>query len=188
MRKTILLALTALLVTLGSAASAKDGLDTVRCSTDVPKAFVGKAMPNEPASVLETRHRAIGLKDLGGDEISDTLMAGSWMVCGREYMLVSDEHGVIRDVYPVAAHSRRMPEAGSPCNVDGKPSMAIIYAILDNPAGDPKSSAHYSTNDATQLKATAAWTIDEKHAKFAPFPIAGLTCPRSSIISADGGP
>jgi hypothetical protein len=173
---------------LCGSAQAKDALGAVSCSADVPKALIGKTMPNDTASVLETKYKAIGLKDLGGDEISDTLMAGSWMVCGHEYMLISDEHGVIRDAFPVPAHSRRMPEAGSPCNVNGKPSMTTIYAVLDNPAGDPKSSAHYSTDDSTQLKATAAWTIDEKHAKFGAFSIAGLTCPRSSIISSDGGP
>lgn len=173
---------------LCGSAEAKSGLDGVTCGADVPKVLIGSAMPNDPAAVLEAKHKAIGLKDLGGDEISDTLMAGSWMVCGHEYMLISDEHGVIRDVYPVPAHSRRSPEAGSPCNVDGKPSTTIIYAVLDNPAGDPKSATHYSTNDGTQLKATAAWTIDEKNAKFGPFPIAGLTCPRSSIITVDGGP
>ena len=185
-----LLFLTALLplLLLCSTAEAKDALDAVSCSADVPKALIGKTMPNDTASVLETKYKALGLKDLGGDEISDTLNAGSWMLCGHEYMLISDEHGVIRDAYSVPAHSRLMPEAGSPCNVNGKPSMATIYAVLDNPKGDPKSSTHYSTDDSTQLKATAAWTIDEKHAKFGPFPIAGLTCPRSSIISADGGP
>lgn len=176
------------LLLLCGSAQAKNGLDGVSCSADVPKALIGKAMPNDAASALETKYKTIGLKDLGGDEISDTLMAGSWMVCGHEYMLISDEHGVIRDVFPVPPHSRRMPEAGSPCNVNAKPSTAIIYAVLDNPAGDPKSAAHYSTNDSTPLKATAAWTIDEKHAKFGPFPTAGLTCPRSSIITVDGGP
>ena len=176
-----------LLLFCGSA-QAKNAFDAVSCNADVPKALIGKTEPNETASTLETKYKAIGLKDLGGDEISDTMNAGSWMVCGHEYMVIDDEHDVIRDVYPVPAHSRRMPEAGSPCNVNGKPSMSIIYAVLDNPAGDPKSAAHYSTDDSTQLKATAAWTIDEKHAKFGTFPIAGLTCPRSSIISADGGP
>ena len=187
MRSLFLTALLPLLLVC-NAAQAKNAFDGLQCNADVPKALIGKLQPNDTSSVLETKYKVIGLKDLGGDEISDTLNAGSWMVCGHEYMVMSDEHGVIRDAYSVPAHSRRMPEAGSPCNVNGKPSMAIVYAILDNPAGDPKSSAHYSTNDNTQLKAMAAWTIDEKHAKFGPFPIAGLTCPRSSIISADGGP
>jgi len=187
MRLLFLAALVPLLL-LATGAEAKDAFDGVTCNADVPKALIGKTSPDQPASVLETKHKAIGLKDLGGDEISDTLNAGSWGICGHEYMVLQDDKGVIRDAWPVPAHSRRTPEAGSPCNVNGKPSMTIIYAVLDNPAGDPKSSAHYSTDDNTQLKATAAWTIDEKKAKFAAFPIAGLTCPRSSIISADGGP
>ncbi len=169
-------------------AEAKSAFDAVTCNADVPKGLIGKILPNDTASVLESKYKAIGLKDLGGDEISDTLNAGSWGICGHDYMVLLDDKGVIRDAYPVPAHSRRAPEAGSPCNIDGKPSMTVIYAVLDNPAGDPKSMAHYSTDDSTQLKATAAWTIDEKHAKFAAFPTAGLTCPRSSIISADGGP
>jgi hypothetical protein len=173
---------------LCTGAEAKNAFDAVTCNADVAKALIGKSEPNEPVEALEKKYKAIGLKDLGGDEISDTLMAGSWMVCGHEYMVIDDTHGVIRDAYPVPAHSRRTPEAGSPCNVNGKPSMTTIYAVLDNPTGDPKSAAHYSTDDNTQLKATAAWTIDEKKAKFATFPTAGLTCPRSSIITADGGP
>jgi hypothetical protein len=58
-------------------AYALDGFETVRCGTDIPKSLIGKRMSNERVVVVEGRHKELGLKDLGGSEISDRLFLGS---------------------------------------------------------------------------------------------------------------
>jgi len=50
-----------------------DGFDSVRCGSDVRDALLGRKMSNQKVSVLEERHKDLGLKDLGGTEISDRL-------------------------------------------------------------------------------------------------------------------
>ena len=55
-----------------------DGFDSVRCGSDVRKTLLGGTMTNEKVSVIEERHTDLGLKDLGGTEISDRLFLISW--------------------------------------------------------------------------------------------------------------
>ncbi len=74
-----------------------DGFDSVRCGSDVRKALLGRTMTNEKVVVIEERHKDLGLKDLGGTEISDRLFLISWRICGEEYVLLEDQ-GVVRDV------------------------------------------------------------------------------------------
>jgi hypothetical protein len=69
-----------------------DGFDSVRCGSDVPKALLGRTMPNERVIVIEERHKDLGLK-----EISDRLFLISWRICEEEYVLLEDQ-GVVRDV------------------------------------------------------------------------------------------
>ena len=59
------------LLLCGSNICAAAGFDSVRCGSDVGKALVGRTMPNEKVALIEERHRDLGLKDLGGTEISD---------------------------------------------------------------------------------------------------------------------
>ena len=54
-----------------SSICAADGFDSIRCGSDVGKALVGRTMSNKKVAVIEERHRDLGLKDLGGTEISD---------------------------------------------------------------------------------------------------------------------
>jgi hypothetical protein len=74
-----------------------DDFDSVRCGSDVRKALLGSTMTNEKVSVIEERHKDLGLKDLGGTEISDCLFLISWRICGEEYALL-EAQGVVRDV------------------------------------------------------------------------------------------
>ena len=55
----------------GSSIYGADGFDSVHCGSDVGKALIGRTMPNEKVVATEERHRDLGLKDLGGTEISD---------------------------------------------------------------------------------------------------------------------
>src|SRR5947207_11359420 len=80
----------------GSSICNADGFDSVRCGSDVRKALLGRKMSNETIVVLEERHKDLGLKDLGAQEISDRLSIISWRICGEEYVLLEDKD-VVRD-------------------------------------------------------------------------------------------
>ena len=95
-----------------------DGFDSVRCGADVRKALLGSTMTNEKVSVIEKRHKDLGLKDLGGTEISDRLFLISWRICGEEYALLEDQ-GVVRDVLKFPKHSKDSPQFIGSCQLDG---------------------------------------------------------------------
>jgi hypothetical protein len=91
---------------------AADEFDTIKCGADIPKAMVGKPSSNERVVVIEARHSNLGLKDLGGIEISDRLFLISWRICGSEYaVLLNTEKHLVRDVLPVPAHSLHSPQS-----------------------------------------------------------------------------
>src|SRR5262249_16912210 len=77
---------------------AADEFAAVRCGVDIPKALVGKHTSSEPVATLEARHKNLGLKNLGGSEISDSLFLASWQICGSEYeVLENTKSGLVRD-------------------------------------------------------------------------------------------
>ena len=90
-------------------------------------------------------------------------------------MLLEDSHSVVRDVLKVPEHSKRAPEFIGECQNNGTRMPGTIVAILNNEQG------------RATLSATAAWKIDEKRARFIKISTDGLGCPRSGIITADGG-
>src|SRR5690242_14641850 len=114
MKNTISTICTGLLLFLFCTASVRlqDGFGGVRCGTDIPKALIGRVMRNERVAVTESKHKDLGLKDLGGGDISEhpELFSASWMICGDEYMLLVDGHSIVRDVLKVPEHSKRWPE------------------------------------------------------------------------------
>lgn len=163
-----------------------DPFQGIKCGADIPKSLIGKHDSNERVAVLEERHKDLGLKDLGGTEISDRLFLASWQICGSEYeLLVNTKSGLIRDVLPFPAHSAASPEFIGACQADGKAIPGTIVAMLNN-------SARYDARDAklakTMLKATAAWKVDETKEKFARQSMENLGCPLDGIVTADGGP
>src|SRR5712672_2269079 len=93
----------------GSGMYAADGFSAVRCGSDIPKALVGRTMANERSVVIEERHKDLGLKDLGGSEISERLFLVSWLICGDEYVLL-EENNVVRDVLKFPRHSKDSPQ------------------------------------------------------------------------------
>lgn len=153
-----------------------DEFQKLQCDSDIAKALVGKRTSNEPVVVLEKRYRALGLKDLGADEISDRLSSVNWQICGAEFILLIDRSGLIRDVLPFPAHSRSSPAFAGFCRVNGTDLPDIVVAILDAA----------STTDSLPVK--VAWKIDQQHARFVKASIEGLICPRSGIYTVDGGP
>src|SRR4051794_26449744 len=91
-----------------------DEFQNVRCGSDIPKALIGQRSSNERVVVTEKKYRALGLKDLGGDTISDRLSSVNWQICGSEFMLLVDRK-MVRDVLPFPAHSERSPAFTGTC-------------------------------------------------------------------------
>ena len=158
----------------GSAAFAADGFGSVRCGSDIPKALIGRTMSNEPVAVIEARHKDLGLRDLGGSEISDRLFLASWQICGNEYALL-EARDVVRDVLKFPRHSKDSPEFLGSCRRNGNEAPDTIIAVLRNEGG------------TESLSATAAWKIDQKGARFVELGTEGLRCPRDGVITVDGG-
>jgi hypothetical protein len=173
-------------VLLAGAAQAKDSFESVKCGGDVRSAILGRHMSDEPVVQIEKRHSDLGLKDLGGDEITDTLNSTSWRICGKEYVLTLDSHGTVRDVLAFPPHSATAPQFSGMCRTNGKAMPGTMIGVLDN--NTAKGAVHYSAQDETLLPATAAWKINSKTGEFNAVPTAGLSCPRSAIITEDGGP
>jgi len=151
-----------------------DGFDSVRCGSDVRKALLGRTMTNEKVVVIEERHKDLGLKDLGGTEISDRLFLISWRICGEEYVLLEDQ-GVVRDVLKFPKHSKDSPQFIGSCQLNGHDVPGTAIGVLKN------------ENDVESLPAVIAWKIDEKQTKFVELQTEGLRCSREGIITADGG-
>ena len=188
-----------LLIIVCGKAWALDEFEGIKCGADIPKSLIGKHDSNERAVVLEKRHRDLGLKDLGGTEISDHLFLVSWQMCGSEYeLLVNTKTRLVRDVLPFPPHSATSPQFIGTCQADGKKGSGrievahyrkkipeAVVAVLDNSTG-------YNARDGklakTMLKATAAWKIDEIKEKFAKQSTENLGCPLGGIDTLDGGP
>jgi len=173
MPKTVCCMLVLLLASIE--AHALDGFEKVQCGSDIPKALTGQRTSEEAVAAIEARHAALGLKNLGGSEVSDKLFSASWQICGEEFALILDDHSVVRDVLQFPAHSRSAPGFMGSCLVAEKKVPGTIIAVLKNEAG------------AELLAAEAAWKIDEKNAKFVKMTVDGLRCPRDGIFSVDGG-
>ena len=173
MPKTICCALVLLFASVK--AHALDGFEKVQCGSDIPKALIGQRTSDEPVAAIEARHATLGLKNLGGSEVSDKLFSASWQICGQEYALILDDRSVVRDALQFPAHSRNSPGFMGACQIGEKKVPGTIIAVLKNEAG------------AKLLAAEAAWKIDEKSAKFVKMTTDGLGCPRDGIFSVDGG-
>src|ERR1017187_2480349 len=172
----VILTFTSLFV-FHSAFAGSDGFGAIRCGTDdVAKALIGKKMSNERVVDLEKRHEDLGLKDLGATEISERLSCISWLICGSEYMLLQDK-STVRDVLKIPAHSKKSPLFIGTCDMNGKETKAKVVAILDSE----------TVSGAPTLPAKIAWKTNEQNTQFHSVSTGGLRCPRSGIITLDGG-
>jgi hypothetical protein len=160
---------------LAPTVSAGDLFSKVQCGADIPKALIGGFMSNERVALLEARHKPLGLKDLGGSEMTGGLFLSSWLICGNEYQLIMDKKSIVRDVLQFPEHSKASPEFIGSCSLNGKELHEDIIAVLNNQAGKENLSAKF------------AWKIDRIKAKFVKLATDGMLCPRSGIITADGG-
>ena len=133
MPKTVCCMLVLLLASIE--AHALDGFEKVHCGSDIPKALTGQRTSEEAVAAIEARHAALGLKNLGGSEVSDKLFSASWQICGEEFALILDDHSVVRDVLQFPAHSRSAPGFMGSCLVAEKKVPGTIIAVLKNEAG-----------------------------------------------------
>lgn len=156
-----------------------DEFQNLKCGADIAKAMIGKRSSNGRVVELEKKYRALGLKDLGADEISDGLSSVNWLICGAEYVELIDRREIVRDVLPFPPHSKTAPAFSGICQAKGRDLPDIILAVLDgSTAADPATDS---------LPVKTAWKIDQRAAKFIPISGEGILCPRSGIITADGG-
>jgi hypothetical protein len=172
MRKFLLIVFFSLFACIQTRAAA-DEFDTVKCGSDIPKAMIGKHSPNDRVVVTEARHRDLGLKDIGGDEISDRLSGVLWRICGHEYEELVDDKGLVRDVLPMPDATLTSPLSFlDRCKVDGQQIPDDVIAVLDNGQGRrPKSR-----DEEIWLPAKVAWKIDEHSLRFTPRQTEGLNC------------
>jgi hypothetical protein len=182
MRHWTSILLPSLLLVCGEAfcAPAPDGFSGLRCGADIPKALRGRFMPDGAVATIENRHKDLGLKDLGADELEKGWSLISWRICGDEFMLILDDRSGIRDVLKVPPHSRSTPESTGPCKMNGADVPGTVVAILDKRAGGAEAGR-------ADLPATVAWRVDEKKGQVIPLPTAGLLCSRVGISTVDGG-
>lgn len=159
-----------------------DEFSGVKCSSDIAKALIGKRFVNGRVVVFEAAHKDIGLKNLGGTEVSDRLFLNSWRICGKEYqVLESTKSRIIRDVLPYPSHSRSSPEAIGGCQIDGKDDSDGVVAVLDNSAG------YDARHGSGSLKAISAWKIDERSERFQQLTATRVACPIWAVVTLDGG-
>src|ERR1700754_2834 len=83
-----------------------DEFATLKCGADIPKALIGKKSSNGRVVDTENKYRSLGLKHTGSDETSDQLWSSGWMICGKEYIMLQDKKGLVRDAIEFPPHSR----------------------------------------------------------------------------------
>ena len=156
-------------------AAVADEFKNVKCGGDIAKALIGQRSVNERVVVIEKRNQALGLKHLGADETSDQLSSINWLICGKEFIMLVDRKGLVRDVIEFPPHSKTSPAYSGSCKLNGQELPDIFEAVLNaKVAGD-------------ELPALSAWKIDLDAAKFVKAPTAGLRCPRDGVYTVDGG-
>lgn len=175
MKKIASILVYSLVLLSGKAYCAHDGFGDIHCGSDIAKGLTGQVMSNESVASIEGRHKNLGLKDLGGSEVSERLFLASWLICGSEYLLIEDNRSVVRDVIPFPSHSKDSPAFTGRCQVNGKDAPGVTVAILENKTG------------IETLPAKVAWKIDEQKARFVALATQGLRCPRDGIATQDGG-
>jgi hypothetical protein len=173
-KQNILALMLVALLLCSSSVYGADGFDSIRCGSDIAKALLGRKMSNEKTMPLEERHKDLGLKDLGGREISDRLFVISWLICGDEYVLLENKD-VVRDVLKFPKHAKESPEFMGSCQLNGQDLPGTAIGVLKNEPG------------VQMLSAVAAWKIDDKQVRFVELKTDGLRCSRDGIITADGG-
>jgi len=137
-------------------AHAAQSFQGITCQSDIPKALLGRTMPNERVVLTEARYKSIGLHDLGGFGVEaegDPWFLISWQICGREYVLL-ERHDVVRDVLVAPQSASHIQSSIVSCTVDGVEQKET--AVLFIPPEDLKGPT----------KVDGAWFIDDQAVRF----------------------
>jgi hypothetical protein len=158
--------LLALSLFYGQSSFASDAFSAIKCGSEIPKNLIGRHVKNEKVVAIEARHKKLGLKALGTDEISEGLLSEYWTICGHEFVLLTDKNFLIHDVLQVPDHSVESLEFTGKCNIDNKEKPEIIFALLNKEEG------------VKLLSARSAWIVNEKKRTFKKVSTNGMRCER----------
>lgn len=153
-------------VVCGNAAAA-EGFAGITCGMDIAKALQGRHMPDGPVEATAASRKDLGLKDLGGDEL-DWGAEIWWRICGATYVVIADHRSIIRDALKVPAEPGISLAFEGSCK-GGPPNHEVIAVVEDKPG-------------AAELRAKAAWQIDDTKQRFVALPAGGMLCPRGDGI------
>jgi hypothetical protein len=151
-------------------ASAADEFESVRCGADVVKAVVGRKMSRTTVSALESAHKDLGLKNLGGDGMpEDPYSLVEWQLCQSVVVFLVDHRsrrGVITDAVVLPDDLKDLPQAlpGADCQRQGKLAEQELFVLLDK---GPRTA---------RAPARKAWRIDLTSMKFVGVASDGLSC------------
>ena len=150
---TTLLAM--LLAVIGAQCLAQErSFDGITCQTNIPKALVGRHMPNAKVADIESRYRGIHLKYLGGFGLpEDPYFFGTWLICGTEY-LVLEKQSIVRDVLQSPLLFERAQSVLADCTAEKGPHWTTAVIFLPESRGQPPWSVE------------ELWVIDEANLKF----------------------
>jgi hypothetical protein len=144
----------------GDASKQRD-FDGIRCGADVASALVGRKSRNEPVAATEKRYAAIGLKDLGGDTVTDEgLSLITWKICGHVFLVLYD-----RDAIGDAVQLPPVGDDAAPLATECKRQGRVVAHVLPLWSGDAIEKA---------------WRVDVKKKKILPEEPKGLECPRGN--------
>jgi hypothetical protein len=159
-----------------SPCSASDAFGNLSCGPAIEASLISRTMPPGSNSSMEFKFKSIGLRILGSTQLSEDLYSQSFIVCGREFMIIVNNKHRILDAISIPNHSREAPESIGRCEANGKTTKYEIVAVLDN--SDPSQS---------MLPAKFARVIDLDRGHFQGVSLDNLKCSRDGIFTADGG-
>ncbi|NHZ91829.1 hypothetical protein F2P45_22890 [Massilia sp. CCM 8733] len=148
----------------GKFSFASDTFSTIQCGSEISKKLIGRHVKNEKVVAIEARHKSLGLKNLGMDDISEGLLAGYWMICGNKFILLEDKKFLIHDVLQVPDDSKNLVEFTGKCTIHNKEKSELIFALLNKEDG------------VASLSANSAWIVDEKKKLFKKTSTDGMRC------------
>jgi len=127
--------------------------DGVTCQTNIPKALVGRHMPNAKVADIESQYRGIHLKYLGGFGLpEDPYFLGTWLICGTEY-LVLEKQSIVRDVLQSPLPFERAQSVLADCTSEKGQRWTTAVIFLPESRGQPPWSVE------------ELWVIDEANLK-----------------------
>ena len=135
--------LTILLAVIGAQCLAQErSFDGITCQTNIPKALVGRHMPNAKVA------------DIGGFGLpEDPYFLGTWLICGTEY-LVLEKQSIVRDVLQSPLPFERAQSVLADCTAEKGRRWTTAVIFLPESRGQPPWSVE------------ELWVIDEANLKF----------------------